>query len=85
MVDKYGVGQDPYCYPGTTILRNKLKIRCEIELDQAERELSNIAASQIEFCLPPYDFPYLKKIHHRLFSDLYDWAGKIRHVDISNS
>ena len=83
MVDKYGVGQDPYCYPGTHILRNKLNIRCEAELDQAERELSDIAASQIEFCLPPYDLTYLRQIHRRLFCDLYDWAGEIRNVDIS--
>jgi len=83
MIDKYGVGQDPYCYPGTSILRNKLNIRCETELDLAERELSDIAASQIELCLPPYDFAYLKEIHSRLFQDLYDWAGEIRHVDIS--
>lgn len=26
MVDKYGVGQDPYCYPGSDVLRNLLNM-----------------------------------------------------------
>ncbi|MDN5596955.1 MAG: cell filamentation protein Fic, partial [Pseudomonas sp.] len=26
MLDKYGVGQDPYCYPGSSTLRNRLDL-----------------------------------------------------------
>ena len=30
-----------------------------------------------------FDFEHYKKIHEYLFDDLYEWAGKIRTVDIS--
>ncbi|WJD63944.1 Fic/DOC family protein [Pseudomonas kurunegalensis] len=83
MRDKYGIEQDPYCYPGSSTLRNKLGILDDTELDQAERLLSAIAAEQIEFELPPYDLNYLRRIHATLFSDLYDWAGQLRTVAIS--
>jgi len=83
MLDKYGVGQDPYCYPGTAVLRNHLGIAEYGLLAEAERALSEVAAESIEFTPPPYDLSYLKSIHQRLFSDLYDWAGELRTVDIS--
>jgi cell filamentation protein len=82
-MDKYGTGQDPYCFPGTDILRNKLEILDEIELEEAERELSLINADSIELSLPPYDFAYLKHLHHQLFHDLYNWAGEVRTIDIA--
>ncbi|UVL59005.1 putative adenosine monophosphate-protein transferase Fic [Pseudomonas sp. B21-035] len=83
MLDKYGVGQDPYCYAGTGVLRNLLDLQDDTLLSQAERDLSSIAASEIDFALPPYDLPYLQNIHRRLFQDLYAWAGELRTVDIS--
>lgn len=78
MVDKYGVGQDPYCYPGTSVLRNRLGLTSDEALNEAERTLSAIAASEIEFIPPPYDLASLKRIHHQLFQDIYDWAGELR-------
>ncbi|MFP3501946.1 putative adenosine monophosphate-protein transferase Fic [Burkholderia sp. SIMBA_062] len=82
-LDKYGTGQDPYCYPDSRTLRNRLDIRGDERLAQAERELSEIAASQIDFSLPPYDLAYLKQIHRELFQDVYEWAGESRTIDIS--
>ncbi|MBB4868104.1 cell filamentation protein [Pseudomonas nitritireducens] len=81
--DKYGAGQDPYCYDGTDVLRNRLNIRDDDQLALAERDFSEIAASQIEFELPPYDLAYLKRIHRTLFLDVFEWAGEVRTVDIS--
>lgn len=81
--DKYGVGQDPYCYEGTDVLRNRLNIHDDDQLALAERDFSEIAASQIEFELPPYDLNYLKRIHRTLFCDVFEWAGEMRTVDIS--
>jgi cell filamentation protein len=83
MLDKYGTGQDPYCYPGTRTLRNLLDITDETVLNKAEREISASAANEIEYCPPPYDLPALQKIHRQLFDGLYDWAGEIRTIDIS--
>ncbi|MCE8039343.1 MAG: putative adenosine monophosphate-protein transferase Fic [Halomonadaceae bacterium] len=82
-MDKYGVGQDPYCYDGTNVFTNLLEIRDDAILQEAERELTIIAADGIPFTPPPYDFDYLKTLHRQLFRDLYLWAGEIRTIDIS--
>lgn len=83
MLDKYGVGQDPLCYPDTTVLRNRLGLTDDNALHEAERTLSEIAAGTIDFDLPPYDLPYLQQIHRTLFADVYEWAGELRTLDIS--
>ncbi len=83
MRDKYGTGQDPHCYPGSTVLRNRLGLTDDEALNEAERGLSEIAVSKIDFDLPPYDLSYLQRIHQQLFADIYDWAGELRTVDIS--
>lgn len=83
MLDKYGTGQDPYCLPGTSVLNNRLGLTTDEELNEAERVLSTIAANEINFESPPYDLPYLCRIHRQLFGEIYDWAGKFRTVDIS--
>lgn len=83
MLDKYGVGQDPLCYPGTTVLRNRFDLTDDQALHDAEHTLSEIAAANIDFAPPPYDLLYLQRIHRTLFEDVYDWAGELRTVDIS--
>lgn len=83
MIDKYGTGDDPACYGRTSVLKNLLNIEDEALLDEAEREISSINASEIEFSPPPYDLMYLQELHRTLFSDIYTWAGHIRSVDIS--
>jgi len=83
MLDKYGAGQDPYCYPGTTVLKNRLNLIQDDILAEAERALSEVALNLIEFAAPPYDLLYLRNLHRLLFADLYDWAGELRMVDIS--
>ncbi|EPC01876.1 hypothetical protein L861_19690 [Litchfieldella anticariensis FP35 = DSM 16096] len=82
-MDKYGSGQDPYCYEGTSTLRNLLDIHDDKTLEAAERELTLLAAEAIQFSPPPYDLAYLQELHRQLFGDLYPWAGQIRTIDIS--
>jgi cell filamentation protein len=83
MLDKYGVGHDPYCYSGSDVFINKLSIRDATLLEKAERDLSLLSAASIKFCEPPYDLDYLCRIHALLFGDLYDWAGELRRVDLT--
>lgn len=83
MIDKYGTGQDPYCYPGTTTLCNLLDTRDDELLAEAERDLSRLAASKLTFELPPYDLNYLCRLHRCLFQDIYSWAGELRTLDIA--
>ena len=82
-MDKYGVGQDAYCYPDSDVLINRLNIEAAEPLADAEREITVLAAEGIEFEPPPYDLSTLQSIHRRLFDDIYDWAGDIRTVDIA--
>lgn len=73
------------CYSGTTVLINKLDIRDEETLNEAEALATYINASKLEEqpLEGAFDFAHYKAIHHFLFSDLYDWAGQIRTVNIS--
>ncbi|MEO5793954.1 MAG: putative adenosine monophosphate-protein transferase Fic [Rhodoferax sp.] len=82
-MDKYDASNDHYCYSGTNTLKNKLDIKDMDTLEKAEREITVITAEKIIFKYPPYDLSYMQMLHSLLFSDLYDWAGNIRNVDIS--
>jgi cell filamentation protein len=82
-MDKYGAGQDSYCYPDSEVLKNRLNIEDDDALSEAEREITELAAEEIEFEPPPYDLATLQRIHQQLFGDIYDWAGDIRTVDVS--
>ena len=82
-MDKYGVGQDPSCYPGTVVLRNRLDIRDQDTLDAAEAEFTAAAMRRIEFVDPPYSMETWRSVHRALFRQVYEWAGELRTVDIS--
>lgn len=73
------------CYPGTTVLINKFDIRDEAKLNEVETVL--VSARSAEWTEHPqvdtFDFAHYKSIHYFLFSDLYDWAGRIRTVNMS--
>ncbi|MCE9733687.1 putative adenosine monophosphate-protein transferase Fic [Pectobacterium sp. IFB5596] len=83
MSDKYGSGQDPYTYPDSNVLINKLGVNDDSQFDDAERQLSELAVLDIEFEEPPYDLHYWCGLHGKIFGDLFDWAGEIRRIDIS--
>lgn len=76
---------EDHCYPGTATLINKLDIRDGQKLAQVEADITKLRISQWE--LKPFgdtfDFTHYKAIHAHLFSDLYDWAGQVRTVDLS--
>jgi fido (protein-threonine AMPylation protein) len=76
------IDSDPYIYPGSTVLRNKLGITDPAELDYVEREL---VAQRAAEGIPTgrFDLAHLQDIHGDLFQDVYDWAGQLRTVEIS--
>jgi cell filamentation protein len=83
-----GYSLDPIsdnCYPGTTVLVNKFDIRDEDKLNEVESVL--VSARNTEWLNEPrmstFDFAHYRAVHCFLFSDLYDWAGQVRAVDIS--
>jgi cell filamentation protein len=73
------------CYPGTTVLVNKMGIREQSELDTTEEVLTTFRVVEIckEAPTEPYTFSFYCSLHRRLFGDVYQWAGQVRTIDIS--
>lgn len=73
------------CYEGTTCLINKLGIKDEALLARTESAYVLAKASYLELHSLPgkFDLAHYQSIHHFLFSDLYEWAGELRKVDLS--
>ncbi len=76
---------DPYVYPGTSVLRNHFGIRDAAELAQLEAAISAGRIAQLERESIPgdYDTPHLQAVHRKIFGDLYPWAGELRTVKIA--
>jgi cell filamentation protein len=76
---------DPYVYPGTDCLRNRLGIRNRGELERVEAEQTSIRIAQIARTpiLGRYDLVHLRAFHRRMFADIYTWAGELRSVAIA--
>jgi cell filamentation protein len=73
---------DPYVYPGTSILRNRLGITDPEFLDKQERSLV-VLRGRRGVPRGSLDLTHLRAIHRHLFRDVYDWAGELRTVEIS--
>jgi cell filamentation protein len=75
---------DPYCYPGTDVLRNIKNIQNAEELAALE---GSHTANRLETL--PNNFPITpdgyRAIHRYIFQDVYDWAGEYRVVDIARA
>jgi cell filamentation protein len=73
---------DPYCYPGTTVLKNRRNLRTQKALDRFE---TAITAQRFDEPLPAGKFTeqHYCRVHRHLFKDVYDWAGEYRTVRIS--
>lgn len=74
-----------YCYPNSSVLKNKLGIQEAGILAEAERRIT--AINILEIMDKPVrgrlDFKHLCAIHRAIFLDVFDWAGKPRTVNIS--
>lgn len=75
---------DIYCYPNSSVLKNKLEIQEQDQLDafEADITLARIVSIENESIEGNFDFDHLKRIHYEIFQDIYDWAGEVRRVDI---
>jgi len=85
MSDLYEVGTDPYCYPESTVLRNKLNIREaklleEIESLYSQKRLTDLYTDSL--VSGRFGFRHLSRIHQYIFQDVYSWAGQIRTIRI---
>jgi len=73
---------DPYVYPGTNVLKNRRDLRNHDDAAKFERLMSR---ERLTTSPPPANINYdgYKKLHHHIFQDVYDWAGKPRTVNIA--
>lgn len=74
------VVDDRYCYPGTTILKNKLDLRDPDRLEAFEEEIVRERAAEP---LPygRFSVTHYCSVHKHLFQDVYDGAGRFSQGD----
>ena len=78
---------DPYLYPHTDILKNLSDIRNREMLSCMEAEYTSIRLAELVTgeSVSRFDFAALCDMHHYIFQDIYEWAGKIRIINIEKS
>ena len=77
------MADDPYTYPGTDTLRNRLGITDDKTLMEAERRLTLARGAEAARLTFPATADGYRALHRHLFQDLYDWAGQDRTVNIA--
>lgn len=75
---------DPYLYDDVDVLKNKLGIKEQKLLEDAEADY--VVFRLKELALKPlkgeYDLEHLLEMHRYTFQDIYEWAGKARIISI---
>lgn len=81
----YDAGTDPYLDPSTGVLRNLLEISSQDELDKAEADISYVVLiGLLDNPVPgSFDLAHYQALHKAMFGALYDWAGKLRTVELA--
>lgn len=80
----YDAVADPYCYPGTTVLRNIPGIRDQAALERFET-ISTAQRADEQLPHGQLSVSHYRAIHRHLFQDVFPWAGKIRTVRLGKS
>lgn len=83
--DVYSVASSIYCYPDSSVLKNKLDIRDPVLLRKVEADLSSARQAEI-FHIPVagrFTATHLCNIHRKLLGDVYSFAGHFRREDIA--
>lgn len=79
--------KDPYLYNNSDVLvnffdeKNEQKFE-EIEANFTSFRIRQLCENQVE---GSFDFVHLCQIHRFIFQDLFDWAGKIRKINIEKT
>lgn len=79
------MADDPYLYPGTLALRNLRDIRDPEQLQKFEGEATFGRVLQLHErpVVGNFDRAHLQAIHKHIFQDVFEWAGKLRTVEIA--
>lgn len=70
--------RDPYLYQDCEVLKNLADIRDEQTLKEMEADytLSRLSDVVVEISARRFDFKGLCELHHTIFQDVYEWAGR---------
>lgn len=78
--------KDPYVYPGTSVLVNRLNLEEERKLEELENRFAYFSIYKLlRNSFEIQNINDIFRIHHFLFSDVYPFAGEKRRIDISKS
>jgi cell filamentation protein len=80
----YWAANDPYCWPRSTCLQNRLNIFDPIKLQSVEGDLVR-ARADIGLPNGHFSLTHYKACHKWLFGDVYAWAGNYRTVRLAKS
>lgn len=78
----YEAAADPYCYAGTSVLKNIPGIREQTALDAFEA-ISTAQRSDEPLPRGRLSVTHYRAIHSHFFQDIYAWAGRFRTVRVS--
>jgi cell filamentation protein len=77
--------EDPYSIPGSTCLQNLLGLENTADLNEAEKQITLLTLADLAAHpeTPTFDLAHLRRIHRRIFDQVYPFAGEIRSMEIS--
>ena len=73
------------CYENTNVLKNKFNLKEQTKLDLVERNITSLLIAQALINIPfeNVNFEFYKSLHSYVFSDIYEWAGTTRTINMS--
>ena len=75
----YEAAEDPYCYPGSAILKNIPELRSRRALDRFEAAATTQRADE-PLPIGRLGVSHYYAVHRHLFQDVFAWAGRPRTV-----
>ncbi|NLK62357.1 MAG: cell filamentation protein Fic [Fusobacteria bacterium] len=84
-IKDYTTNDKIYCYENSNVLINKLDLKNGKHLEKAERYITTLRLIDLERkpLKGELNFEMLKRMHEYIFGDIYEFAGKVRKVNIS--
>jgi len=79
--------KDPYLYPNRDVLINLFNETDEMTFTNIEADYTSLRIKEL-LDIPiigDFDFQHLCKMHWYIFQDIYQWAGKIRVINIEKA
>jgi cell filamentation protein len=79
--------KDPYLYPNSETMKNLFNETNEDRLNCIEADYSSLRIKELldNPIIGSFDFQHLCKMHQLIFQDIFEWAGKIRIINIEKA